>query len=191
MADSSTGGYLPQTTTTDSNLTEFFHDMLQGMTGIDSNLIRPLWQANPPNAPENGVDWLAYGITNKTQDENAYIETLVDASSNLYRNEEIEVSIQIYGSSHLLTASVIKDCLEIGQNREALYLNNMAYLGTSETFNVPEIINGQYFNRCDLTLNFRRKVKRTFAILSLVDAQGSIEPDPEDLGTTTFDSVIP
>ncbi|MCK4883531.1 MAG: hypothetical protein KAS30_01545 [Candidatus Diapherotrites archaeon] len=191
MADSSTGGYLTPTATTDTDLGEFLHDLLEGLTGIDTNLIRVNWQKDPPPSPENGVNWIGYGITVKApEDGSAYLEPTDGAESEQQRHEDIDLALQVYGDNCLLTASQIESGLEIGQNREALYLNKMAYVGTSEISHVPELINGEWFNRADMTLTFRRQVNRTFSILSLVDASATIEPDPESLGHIQIDSVI-
>ena len=193
MANTSAdGGYIIATSTTDSDIWELLHDMLQGLTGFDSNLIRKMWQKNPPPSPENGIDWIAYGFSiSEDEDGGAYLEPTDETESVLYKHEELELSLQIYGDDCQLTAGIIKDGLQVKQNREALYLNKIVYIGASKTLHVPEQINNEFFNRCDLTLTFRRQIERTYGIMNLVDAQGTIYPDREEVGEIEFNTVIP
>lgn len=65
---SATGGYLlpeqsPAPLEGDA-LDDFFHDIVAGITGLDTNLVRPRWQETPPPAPKRGTNWAAVGVMN-------------------------------------------------------------------------------------------------------------------------------
>ena len=57
---SATGGFLSPLSTPapleDQALADFFQQYVAGITGIAGNLVRPRWQAEPPNIPQVASD---------------------------------------------------------------------------------------------------------------------------------------
>lgn len=56
--DTTTPGYLPPSTSPayDAALDQMFHDLVMGITGLTGDLVRPRWQAEPPQQPEHSVN---------------------------------------------------------------------------------------------------------------------------------------
>jgi hypothetical protein len=64
--NSASGGYLVPVSPLpldDEELGRRLSNVVAGVTGIPGNLVRPRWQKNPPPIPDEGVDWVAVGVT--------------------------------------------------------------------------------------------------------------------------------
>lgn len=169
---SATGGYLLETETA-LNIERFFHDLIMGLTGIDKTLIRPRWQPNQPITPVSGTDWIAFGVSELEGDNTAYtVKTLTGA--NLVRHEKYQVLCSFYGTNAKTTYRKMRDGLEIGQNREVLFLNNMGYVTSSVATHAPELINDIWHDRYDATFQFAREVTKAYNILEIESTHGEI-----------------
>jgi hypothetical protein len=179
---SATGGYLVQASGPiyGDALDDFFHNVIQGLTELDENLIRPLFQLNPPPIPEPDIDWIAFGI-NITEAEKgtAHIQMAEDGlSGEMKRQERLEIPFQIYGINNFDIANKIRDGLQLGQNREVLYHNNISFKGFETPLTkLTEDVNGRYYKRCDFTLSFMREVNRVYPILSFEAVQFEIKKE--------------
>lgn len=174
---SATGGYLAPTTAPldDVALRRFMHGVIAGVTGLTSDKVRPAWQPNPPVRPGIDVNWSAYAIINQTPEAGtAYQQTRDDGGYNLKRHESFDVLVSMYGPLCQAYAGLLRDGLEISQNRELLYLASMAYVGASATTHVPELVNDRWFDRADITLTFRREIVREYHVLNFLSANGLI-----------------
>ena len=178
--NSATGGYLVPELPSNTYLIYFFNSMISGVTGLTSSLIRPRWQQNPPAQPNITVDWCSFGITQYKPDANAYIK-VDDENVVLQRQEDIEILVSFYGPNCQGYTQVLRDGLEISQNREQLFLNNMAYKGSENALHVPELINDRWFDRVDITLTFSRQIggpdqnaSQIYDVLPLLSAEGEI-----------------
>jgi len=176
---SATGGFLVQTGSSieGQNLRRFLQSLIVGVTGIAATLVRPLWQRDPPNIPAIEVDWCAFGIRNQVQDDQAYQKQINEGKTELYRHEEMEIYCVFYGENAKINAGKLRDGLEIGQNRETLFLNGMGLIGFSNVQTVPELINNRYFERADITMNIRREIRRDYEILHFLAADGTVYAD--------------
>lgn len=176
MADSSTGGYIQPTDTIipSTNIDDIIHDFLVGITGLANTLVRPMWQPEPPPTPDIDIDWLAFGISAQRHDYNAYIK------NNLQRHEELEILCVCYGPDCRRYAGLIRDGIEVSQNRESLYQYGFGVVGCSDILRLAELINERYVDRCDTILTLRNEVNRTFDILDIVDVAGQIIPENKD-----------
>lgn len=174
---SATGGYLAPTTAPldDVALRRFMHGVIAGVTGLTSDKVRPAWQPNPPVRPGIEVNWSAYAIVNQVPEAGtAYQAMQADDSYKMKRHESFDVLVSMYGPLCQAYAGILRDGLEIAQNREALYLASMAYVGASATTHVPELVNDRWFDRADITLTFRREIVRDYPILPFVSTGGDI-----------------
>lgn len=189
--DSSTGGYLSPGLTPapleDAALVAFLQAILVGLTGIAGTLIFPRWQQTPPNQPAIGTNWIAFGITNRKADTFAYEIHAPDANSGegndyLARNEELEILCSFYGANADSNAALVRDGLQVGQNREALLLAGMALIGCGDTLSMPALMNNQWAYRVDMSIGIRRAIVRTYPILNLLSAAGTVK---EDSGVTS------
>lgn len=165
---SATGGYLAPTTAPldDVALRRFMHGVIAGVTGLAADKVRPAWQPNPPIRPGIEVNWSAYAIINQTPEAGtAYQAMQADDTYKMKRHESFDVLVSFYGPLCQAYAGLLRDGLEISQNRELLYLARMAYVGASATTHVPELVNDRWFDRADIILTFRREIVRDYPVL--------------------------
>lgn len=176
---SATGGYLVPVSAPPAN-DDALEDILQaavvGITGLDGSLVRPRWQPGNPKQPEASVDWCAFGVTEtEPEDGTAYVAHDGNANGglgqdNLQRHESFRVLASFYGPNAAGYAQRLRDGLYIAQNREELAASLIAFVNTDTIRQVPEFVNNQWVKRYDLSVNFRRKVERAYAIQNLASA---------------------
>lgn len=181
MNDSSTGGYLSPAVSSppleDDALTAIFQQMIVGITGLPGNMVRPRWQPNPPKQPEPSTDWCALGINVQNLDDGpAIIHNGAGNGSDTYiRHQQINVLASFYGPDGMQYAQLLSDGLAIPQNLEQLKAQDMNSIETGEIRPVPDLVNEQWIRRYDLELSFRRKITRTYPVLNILTAQGTLE----------------
>lgn len=153
-----------------------FQGLVVGMTGLDGSLVRPRWQPKPPNMPANDVSWCALGIQDQQGDTFAYIEHDGRGAGQdiLQRNEIVEMLCSFYGPNAGMNASLVRDGLSIAQNREPLQLNGMGLISVEPFRAVPALINNQWYNRLDMPIFVRREILRTYPVLNILSAVGTI-----------------
>lgn len=202
--DSSTGGYLspvvPSTELNDDNLADFLHDLVVGITGLDPTMVRPRWQPETPvlpdtNGPGVGLGgfgsggfgaqaWASIGVTSRTPDAYSYVShTPAVAGSppapgfdTEFRSEVITVQLSFYGPTAESLAAQFAVGLKIAQNREQLTVANYPLVNTDPPVNIPELIQGRWVFRTDLTFRIRHMNQYQYAVLDLASAQGVVEP---------------
>lgn len=186
---SATGGYLsPKTTpapTEGDALDDALQEVVVGITGIAASLVRPRWQPTPPPQPDANTDWCAIGITDSEPDANAYIahDGTGDGQDNMQRHEDFQVLASFYGPNGRSLAGVLRDGLQVGQNRYPLDAVSVKFIGTGRILSVPELINEQWVRRVDMTIDFRRQVDRAYPVLNIDGAQGTFSSDNPTLTT--------
>ncbi len=179
---SATGGYLSPTTTTIDGLSfrRFIGTMLCGLSGLTASLVRPSWQEAPPPIPDIDITWVAFGITAQRADNSPYVEEKVSGlGADTQRHEEVDILVVSYGPECLSMQGEIREGLYLAQNRETLYLASIGLVGTSDIIHTPELINGRYFDRADMTITIRREVRRTYSVLNFVGVAGTIYANRE------------
>lgn len=181
--DSSTGGYLSPAVASppleDDALTAIFQQMIVGITALPGNMVRPRWQPNPPKQPEPTVNWCALGIAVQTPDDGpAIVHNGSSNGSDTYiRHEQIDVLASFYGPNAMQNAQLLSDGLAIPQNLEQLKANDMNSVDTGQIRAAPDLINEQWVRRYDIELTFRRKIARTYSVLNILTAQGTVQTD--------------
>lgn len=174
---SAAGGYLTPTTAPldDTALRRFIHGVIVGVAGLATDKVRPAWQPNPPVRPDISVNWCGYAIINQIEEAgSAYQASQADGSYKLKRHESFDVLVSMYGPLCQSYAGLLRDGLQISQNRERLFLASMAYVGASGITHAPELLNDRWFDRADVTLTFRREIVRDYPVLSFVSAGGGL-----------------
>lgn len=180
MNDSSTGGFLSPVQSTppieDSALEDFLQIMIAGITGLDGKLVRPYPQPTAPKIPEPNINWCGFTVADFEPDANAGLthQPADDGSDTYLRHEAIEVKCQFYGPNASQYARVLRDGLYVPQNREQLQLNDFGLIDTSSIVAAPDVVNQQVRRRYDISVYLRRKVTRTYRVLSLVFAQTTV-----------------
>lgn len=179
--DSSTGGFLSPAVASpppeDAALDAIFQQMIVGITGLPGNMVRPRWQATVPKQPDPTVNWCALGITVQDPDDGpAIIHNGSGNGSDTYiRHEQIDVLASFYGPAAKQYAHQLSDGLAVPQNLEQLKAQDMNSIDTGAIRAAPDLFNEQWIRRYDLTLTFRRKITRTYAVLNILTAQGTIQ----------------
>lgn len=174
---SATGGYLVETETA-LNVDHFFHDLIMSLTGINKTLVRPRWQPNEPTMPSSGTDWIGFGVSDLDAPESAYVEeNSTGLSANMKRHEYYAVLCSFYGTNAQTTMRKMRDGLQIGQNREVLFLNNFGYIGCEKAIHAPELINDVWFDRYDMTFQFAHEVSKSYNVQSILYANVGSEID--------------
>lgn len=172
---SATGGYLlPTSGPIESQaFMRFLHSVFSGITGIGNKFVRPMWQKSPPPVPDVTTNWMAFGITSRTLDNDTYLKIHNDGAVQS-RHEEIEIGCVFYGPDSLSYAALMGDGFYISQNRESLFLANMGFKSISNIIHSPELINQHYYDRSDVTVTLVRQIQRDYPILTFVSANGTI-----------------
>jgi hypothetical protein len=73
--------------------------------------------------------------------------------------------------------SLLRDGLQIPQNREVLTLGNMNLVKTGEILAVPVVVKTRWLGRVDMEVILRRRIARTWSVLNILSAQGAIVTD--------------
>ncbi|NTG86203.1 hypothetical protein G6L15_08595 [Agrobacterium rhizogenes] len=179
MTDSSTGGYLVPTSqppATDDALDDQIQEAVVGITGLDATLVRPRWQPTPAKQPPAATNWCAIGVTSMDADTYAWVGHHADSQGydEMQRHVTFDVLASFYGPSGQSYAGLLRDGLQIAQNREALYLQGISFVEASKIIAAPALINEQWVRKYDLTVTLRTQITRTYAVLNLLSASGSI-----------------
>lgn len=175
---SATGGYLAPTSAAPANddaLEDILQAALAGIAGLDGSLVRPRFQPGNPKQPEASVDWCAFGVTDTSPEDMPYVAHDGNANGglgqdNMQRHEDFTALATFYGPNAKGYAERVRDGLYIPQNREELAANLIAFVNTDTIRQVPELVNNQWVKRYDLTIRFRRKVTRAYAVQNIVSA---------------------
>ena len=173
--DSSVAGYLaPASSPIDGNaLQDFLQAVLVGITGIAGQYVRPRWQPEPPNLPDFGTDWCAFGITGREADPfgMAQHNPAGQGSDSISRHESLDVLISFYGPNADLMAGQLRDGLLLDQNRAALTSADIALTGIGQIVSAPSLIKDRWLYRVDLPVFLRRLTTRTFTVLNIQSGQ--------------------
>lgn len=168
---SASGGYLLGVLPDNLAVRRFIGGMIAAITGLNTTLVRPRWQPNPPALPSQDVDWCAFGVVSSTPDASAFVAlNALGTAGSIARHEEMEILGSFYGPNALGYAELLRDGLELSQNREALFVNGMGLKGCGPSAHVPELVNELWVDRVDLPFTIRREIRRDYSLLSLLQA---------------------
>lgn len=174
---SATGGYIlpngtPAAPLQDLALVLVFQRLVVGVTGLPGDMVRPRWQPNPPNMPNNGVSWVALGISAQTPQGFPYIEHdgTGDGRDLFQRQETVTVLGSFYGPDAGKNAGLVSDGLMVEQNRYELVENRIGLVYVDEARAVPSLINNQWYNRLDMPITVNREILRAYPVLNLLSA---------------------
>ena len=173
-------------------LEDFFQEIIVGITGLNPKMVRPAWQPEPPNIPQQGNVWCAFHFQDEESDTYPWVGENNDGlGQQLQRNEQFGVICSFYGtgagSSALGTAKVLRDGLAIAQNREPLFNAGMGLIEVTAPQPVPVLVKEIWLYRSDITIRIRRNVVRQYDVLSITSAQVdfTIDASGRELDRTT------
>lgn len=176
---SATGGYLKPSTQPpayDQPLDVQLQAVVVGITGMDGSLVRPRWQPRPPQQPDASVNWCAIGIVRvgAAYGHHTRHNPDGDGSDETEAYEDLELLASFYGPGCVGVAALLRDGLRVPQNREALRAGGMALTSADTITPLGEYVTTEWRRRADLPLLLTRVVSRTYPVLNLLSAQGSI-----------------
>lgn len=155
-------------------LLQFLQTVVVGISGIPGNFVRPKWQPEPPKQPDINTDWIAFGIESQTPDANAYVNSQEGGTTVLQRNEDLNLSISIYGPKAIETYGLLRDGFQIPQNRIALFQANIGFTSISEGRHIPDLVNQRWIDRVECSVVLKRQIQRTYPVLTFLSASGTI-----------------
>lgn len=157
------------------SLIQFLQTVVVGLTAIPGPMVRPKWQVEPPPNPPLEVNWIGFGIESQSPDFSAYLApTGPNQSLQTQRQEDLTLSLSIYGPDAVETYGLLRDGFQIPQNRISLYRANMGFTELSEARHVPDLVNQRWIDRVECTLRLKREVQRTYPVLTFASASGII-----------------
>lgn len=170
--NSGTVGYLAPTSALPlfgDALNDVFQGVLQGVTGVPGNLIRPRWQPDPPNQPDFGVDWIAFGITLTRDDVFPYSGH--DGTKDvdvLERDQTLTILHSFYGPHGDYIAGLYNAGIQVEQNRDALTAVGIKLVECQEVTTLPALLKEKWVKRYDCRTVFRRRLKWMYPVLTVV-----------------------
>lgn len=160
----------------DDAFENFIQLVLVGISGLPGAMVRPAFQLEPPPQPDRETDWLAFSIVHQDADVYAITENL-EATTDFERHETVQVLLSSYGPNAQRTLALLRDGFQVEQNRAVMTANGMGLQETGRMQRAPSLIKDKWLNRYDMSLIFRRQIRRSYAIESLLTAQVDLHND--------------
>ena len=157
-------------------LANFFHNWIQGIVGLPGQLIRPFWQAEPPNLPGAGINWMAFGIQSKVGDTFAVETPNSDTDlGSIVRHEVLNLITSFYGPDADSYASMLREGMSVTQNREPLDLFSMGLISCGQIVAMPELLKEKWVYRADLKFSIKRRILINYNIPTILTAAYSLD----------------
>lgn len=161
-------------------LEDLFHGVVQGITGISAQLIRPRWQPEPANMPAFDVNWVALGVTVGPAQWDAFQKhdptiNPPNGANVVEGTEELILTLSFYGPDAHANERLFRDGLRIEQNRDELTAAGIKLIEVQDPVTVPALFKNQWVMRADVRIRTVRWVRRVYPILSLSSASGGLD----------------
>jgi hypothetical protein len=174
--DSSTGGYLVPSSNNDLNdkaLAQFLQQVVVGIVGLPGDLVRPRWQAEPPNIPDFGTNWASIGPGSRKRDAfSSVIPNPAAGNVTVIRNRTMDILCSFYGPAAETNSELLAMGLEVPQNRSVMQLLGFNIIsGAGDSTPVPFQQKGRWQYRFDIPFTVRQQQKYVYPILNLTGAQ--------------------
>ncbi len=179
-----------------ADLNDFLQTYVAGVVGIDGALVRPRWQAEPPNIPPQATAWIALGVNLRPGDTFAYVEhdgAYVDPASGadgrdvVHQHERMDLLCSFYdlGSDSQADklASILRQGLQIDENLEVLTLNGFGLIACGDPLPVPTIFKTRWLYRVDMPIELSREIMRAYPVRNLKSAIATVTAEGPAGGT--------
>lgn len=187
MTSAMAGALLPATSPAPlqgAGLNTFLQQLIVGITGLPGMMVRPAFQAEPPDAPDAGDAWAAFRTTSRPADAFPHIaheDTPSGGQDVMRRHEVINVLVSFYdlGTNGLADfyAELLASGLRLPQNCETLGGGGMGLISVGEPTAVPLLLKMRWLYRVDLPFAVKREIVRVYPILNVLSATGSLITD--------------
>lgn len=155
-------------------LNDVFSGVIEGITGIAGELIRPRWQPEPPNQPAFDVDWVAFGITTVKGDTFHYTSHDPGLEANVEEYDEVITLLHsFYGPNSQGLINRFNAGIQVEQNRDALTQAGIKLADCGEVTTLPALLKEQWVLRYDCRISYRRRVKWIYPVVSVVANTGA------------------
>jgi hypothetical protein len=167
------------------------NDLVAGISGLPGNKIFPRWQFNPPPIPTQSEDWAAVGVTQV--DDSPTLSPFVrhvgrkyDSSGNeiaydghdyVQEHECITILISFYGPNASKNSRLFRSGLHVSQNWEEARGRGFALESYGPILAMPELVNGEWYDRRDMELKLNRQVDRIYQVRNILSSQGVLNAD--------------
>jgi len=192
---SATGGALlpsnpPAPPLNDQQLEDFFQAWTVALTGYPAPMVRPSWQTNAPNIPQNDIDWCSFKVSVSSADTFAVNLQFATGQgyNQLRRHQVLTVRYSFWGPNASSFADMLRDGGAIPQNLEVFQLNNMGLIEFGDQVTAPEIIKELWYRRVDMEMRVKRQIVREYQVLTLEAAQILLD---NEIYTTTINVNTP
>lgn len=164
------------------SLVDLLTGLVSTVTSIPPPLIRPRWQAVPPEQPPAGTPWAAVGVTRRTAQGYSHQQMSVLPGTAteallLRRWTTFEVLASFYGPNAEDVAELFRDSLLLAQNLAGLYAFGVKVTGIDDVLAVPDLVNFQWIDHQDVRLEMVREFDRYFPMKHVIEANGTIVSD--------------
>lgn len=201
---SQTGGYLRPIPSSPAPLErkalgKVFVDLVDGLTGIDRDLIRVTWPGEQTTIPKIGDTWCGIAISPREigapqftpqPDGDGGLGTV-----RLTYDQTLEVRFQFFDAGQdggaLELANLFQAGLMIQQNLEPLLAQGMAWAWPNvDLVQIPAVLMERWKIQVDVPLTVRRQVDRDYPIRNIVAQPIRIRPDPGGVNKGDSDFVV-
>lgn len=159
-------------------LDNFIQQLVAGICQLPPNMVYPRWQPEPPILPPNTVNWAAVGVTD-SELLHGWGVIMHDPANGgrdiMEQYEEFTVLCSFYGPNADLFDALLRDGLQIPQNREILQLNAIGIVNYYSRTVVPELIKNTWLRRVDRQIKFTRAVLREYPVLNFLGVQFTVD----------------
>lgn len=144
---------------TDNEFLDLLHEIIVDIVGLDENLVRRMYQTDPPAIPDHNIDWCSYGINADTPAGlSPFIKKTGENETEISETYTTEVLICFYGINATDNAKRLKNGLSVFFKREPLYWNRCGLASVGQTVRMTEQVNNQYYQRADTVYRFSRRI---------------------------------
>lgn len=196
MGTSANSGFLAPPSSTSNELVGLSLDVLlqtvvQGITSIPGQFVRPRWQIDPPDIPDILTDWVSVGRLKRVSDVFSFIRHDPVANNGngqdiVYRNEILDILCSFYGPNAELNAERLSLGFQVAQNRELLQVNSYGLVEVQDIITTSDLVHERWRTRVDVGFRLRRGQLYTYPVLNIIEVPGVVISD--DGFITLFDS---
>jgi hypothetical protein len=172
MSDSTTGGYIAETSSGVADvipLENAVHDMIVGLTNLNPQLVRPAFQESPLANPPRNTDWCAFFIRDSFATNFPAISHVKtgDGHNEITDWVDKEIMLYFYGPQSEKYAGMVRRGLHVEQNHWKFRQSGITVKRVGNVTQMPELVNEKWIRRCDLIVYATVENKAAFAVFNL------------------------